>query len=356
MPTTIGNLFIPAVWTQALRERMATFPALWNAGIVTRADLFDAIAAGPGIGATVPFLNDITDQSDEVQVENTAPTTDNNQPGSTQYFPIMNRVKKNSATALSKQLSGVDPMAAIIDQMTDNRLKNRQKTLVAQLRGLLATAGVGLGANGYVAGALDAVKLSYGGQEPFIENGLNAGAANLMTPDLFIDAAAQLGELEDLLKEGCFLVHPNIKARLKKLDNLNFKSLKMPSELPWTITTYRDIPMFTSASLVRAGVQGGYVYDSYLIAKGMVAYGEKPQQGDTTDVASLQYWRDRDLNNELLWDRTRFILGVNGTKWVGNAANVNNGPTNAELQNPANWQLAFQTASRIGVAAIRTNG
>ena len=356
MPTTIGNLFTPAIWVPALRERMATFPALWNAGIVTRADLFDAIAAGPGLGAVVPFLNDITDQSDEVQVENQAPANDNNQPGATQYFPIMNRVKKNSATALSKQLSGVDPMAAIIDQMTDNRLKNRQKTLIAQLRGMFSSIGAGFGAQGYVPGCLDGVKLQYAGQEPFIENGAAAGVGNLFTPDMFIDAAALMGELEDLLKEGCLLVHPNIKARLKKLDALNFKSVVMPSELPWTITTYRDIPIFTSASLVRAGTGGGYVYDTYLIAKGMVAYGEKGQQGDTTDVASLQYWRDRDLNNELIWDRTRFILGVNGTKWVGNPANLNNGPTNAELQNPANWQLVFQTANRVGAVCIRTNG
>ncbi len=356
MPTTIGNLWIPQVWTQNLRERQATFPALWNAGIVTRADLFDAIASGPGISANVPFLNDITDQGDEVQVENTAPVTDNNQPGATQVFPLMNRVKKNSSTALAAQLSGADPMAAIIDQMTENRLKNRQKTLIALLRGLFASAGSGLGAAGYVAGALDAVKVNYGGQEPFSENGLAAGVNNLFSPDMFIDAKALMGELGDLLKQGCLLVHPNIKARLEKLDSLNFKSIIMPSELPWTITTYRDIPIFTSASLVRAGTVGGYVYDSYLVAKGMVAYGEKPQQGDTTDVASIQYWRDRDLNNELIWDRTRFILGVNGTKWVGTAANANNGPTNAELQTPGNWQMVFQSANRVGAVCIRTNG
>lgn len=359
MPTTIGNLWIPAIWTQALRERQATFPALWNAGIVTRADLFDAIASGSGVSANVPFLNDITDQGDEVQVENTAPVNDNNQPGGTQVFPIMNRVKKNSSTALASQLSGVDPMAAIIDQMTENRLKNRQKTLVAQLRGLFASTGPNIGvgqAGGYVAGALDAVKLSYGGQEPFIENGLAAGVGQLFTPDMFIDGKALMGELGDLLKNGCLLVHPTIKARLEKLDALNFRSLKMPSELPWTITTYRDIPIFESVALVRNGTQGGYVYETYLVAKGMVGYGEKPQQGDTTDVASIQYWRDRDLNNELIWDRTRFILGVNGTKWVGNAANPNNGPSNAELQVPGNWQLVFQSANRVGAVCIRTNG
>jgi len=356
MPQTIGGLWIPAIWTKNLRERMATYPSLWNAGIVTRADLFDQIAAGPGISANVPFLNDITDQADEVQVENQAPANDQGQPGAVQIFPLMNRVKKNSSTALAAQLSGSSPMAAIIDQMVMNRLKNRQKTLVAILRGLFGGAGVNIGAAGYVASSLDAVKLQYGGQEPFQENGAAAGVGNLFTPDMFIDGQALMGENEDLLAGGCFFVHPNIKARLKKLDALNFKSVIMPSQLPWTITTYRDVPIFTSNALVRNGANGGYVYDSYLIAKGMVGYGEKAQQGDTTDVASIQYWRDRDLNNELIWDRTRFILGVNLTKWVGVAANLNNGPTNAELQNPANWNLIGQSANRVGAVCMRTNG
>lgn len=357
--TTIGSLWIPSIWIPNLRERQSTFPVLWNSGTVTRADLFDAIASGPGTAANVPFLFDITDQTDEVQVENTGPVNNNQQPGAVQVFPHMNRVKKSSSTALAKQLSGADPMAAIIDQIVENRLKNRQFTLVNMLRGLFASGGVNLGVGvqgGYVAGALDAVKLTYNGQEPFVENGAAAAATNLFIPDFFIDAKALMGELGDLLKNGCFFCHPSIRARLEKLDALNFKTLIKPSELPFTITTYRDVPIFTSVLLARAGAQGGYVYDSYLIAKGMVGYGEKPQQGDTTDVASLQYWRDRDANNELIWDRTRFILGVNGTKWVGNAANSNNGPANAELSVPGNWQLVFQSANRVGAVCIRTNG
>lgn len=359
--TTIGALWIPQIWIPNMRERQATFPALWNCGIVTRADLFDAIAAGPGIAANVPFLYDITDQTDEVQVENAAPQNNNQQPGAVQVFPMMNRVKKSSASALSKQLSGADPMAAIIDQMVENRLKNRQFTLINMLRGLFASAGPNVGAGqvgGYVAGSLDAVKLTYNGTEPFIENGAAAGQGQLFTPDMFIDAKALMGELSQMLRNGCFLVHPNIKARLEKLDAISFKTVEpgLQSALPFAITTYRDVPIFESVLLVRNGAQGGYVYDSYLISKGMIAYGEKPQQGDTTDVASLQYWRDRDLNNELIWDRTRFILGVNGTKWVGNAANVNNGPANAELSNPANWNLIFQSANRVGAVCIRTNG
>jgi hypothetical protein len=352
MGTTIANLWIPAVWVQSMRERQAHFPALWNSGIVARAELFDGIASGPGIGANIPFLYDETDQLDEVQVENTPPVNDNIQPGNVMYVPIMNRVYKATSSALAKQLSGAMPMAACIDQMVERRLKQRQTTLINMLRGVLGTGGA---AN--AAACLSAARLGGTINEPFTENGAGAPQNNLVDPDKFIYTSALLGELEDALRAGCILTHQNVKARLRALDRLNFRTTVMQSQLPWTIETYCDVPIFTSDYLARAGADSGFVYDTYLMAKGTVAYGEKPQQGDTTDVASLQYWRNRDTNQEQVWDRTRFMLGINGINFTQNTiANPNNGTSNAELAIPANWALVFQSANRVGVTAFRTNG
>jgi hypothetical protein len=352
MPVLISDLWVPDIWVQNMRERQATFAALFNSGIVITTDLMNTIAAGAGTSANVPFLKDITDQVDEIQVENTGPVTDNGQPGGVQNFPILNRVTKNSATALSGQVSGAspDPIAAIVDQLVERRLKQRQTTLISMLRGMFGTGATGLNA----AGPLSGVRIGGTTGEPWTETGAAATQDQLISPDLFIDAGAMLGELGDGLKNGALLVHPNVKARLQKLDALNFKTTIMPSELPWTIQTYRDVPIFTSVALARAGSVSGYVYDSYLITKGAVGYGEKPQQGDTTDVASLQYFRDRDKNNELIYDRTRFILGLNGMKWIGTPGGQS--ATNAELETVGNWSLVFQSANRVGVAAFRTNG
>lgn len=351
MPALIADLWSPAIWVQAMRERQATFPGLFNSGCVTRSDLFDAIASGAGVSANAPFLKDTTDQADEVQVENTAPVNDNGAPGDVQIFPLLNRVTKNSVAALAAQVSGADPMAVIIDQMTERRLKQRQATLVAMLRGLFGAGATAANA----AGALTASRFGGTVSEVFIENGAGVTGDNLIDPDKIIDTTVLLGELEDDLKNGVMLCHPNVKARLRKLDRLNFKTLVMQSELPWTIETYCGVPVITSVALARACTGGGgYVYDTYFVSKGVVGYGEKPQMGDVRDVASLQYFLDRDKNNDLIWDRTRFIMGVNGTKWVGNAAGQS--ATNAELQAAANWNLVFQSANRVGAACIRTNG
>jgi hypothetical protein len=175
-----------------------------------------------------------------------------------------------------------------------------------------------------------------------------------MSPDLFIRTKALLGELADTLKDGAFFVHPDVLAQLEILDVNGFKTLIMPSELPFTITTYRGVPIYTSVALARNGTGNGKVYDSYLIAKGSIGFGEKTQLADQADLASLAYFYDRDLNDDLIWDRTRSSFGVDGTAFVGVPAASS--PADSELQVAANWNLKYQSANRVGIAAIRTNG
>jgi hypothetical protein len=350
MPVQISDLWTPAEWTRAMKEGQATYPSLFNSGVCIENDFMDGLASGPGTSVNVPFLKDITDQQDEIQVENTPPVNDQGQSGDVQNFPLLNRVTKNSVTALSAQVSGADPMASIINSLTERRLKQRQQTLIAMLRGLFGSAGA---AN--AACALSGNRLGGSVNEPFSESGLGASDANMITPDLFIDAESLLGELADGLANGCLLMHPNVRARLKKLDVGGFGNVTLrQSQFPFTISTYRDIPIFTSASLVRAGTVSGWVYDTYLICKGTIGFGSKPQSSDVADVASLSYFFDRDKNNEAIWDRTRFLMGIDGTKWVGVPGGQS--ATNAELQVATNWQLKYQTSNRVSAVCFRTNG
>src|SRR5438094_98873 len=128
MPTLISNLWTPQIWVESIREKQATFPGLFTSPAVIRTPLFDQVAAGGGVSANIPYFKDITDQVDEIQVENTAPTTDNIQDGSTQVCTILNRVTKNSVGALAAQVSGADPVAAIINVLLARRQKQRQAT------------------------------------------------------------------------------------------------------------------------------------------------------------------------------------------------------------------------------------
>lgn len=348
MPTSITNLWDPDIWVAGLKERQATYPSLLNSGAVVDNGVLDAIATGPGTSANAPFLKDATDADDEVQVEDTAPTTDNTLTSGLNVVTILNRVCQNSSTALAAQVSGVNPVQACIDVIAERRLKQRQKTALAMLRGLFGTAGARNG-----AGCLSAVRLGGTTAEPFTEDGANADETQVISPKLFIKAKMLLGELANELKNGVFWCHPNIRAQLEILDAENFKD-GVPSELPFTVTTYRGVPIFDSESLVRPGTTSGYVYDCYLLGRGVIGKGEKAQQGDTIDVASLQMDTDKAKNNEIIYDRTRFVMHVDGTKWVGTPAGQS--ATNAELQTVGNWNLVYSSASRVGGVAFRING
>lgn len=346
----LSTLWTPAIWIPGIAEKQATFPSLFNSGAVRRTDLLSELASGPGVEANVPFLKDITDQANEVQVEHTAPTTIQGSPGDTCKFPILNRVTKSAWTAMSKNVSGADIMSHVWGTMGQRRLKQYQTTMVAMLRGLVGT---GTDAQGNAAALKD---VRYGGAaEPFSETGANPAAANLMSPDIFIRAKALMGELADTLKNGCLFVHPDVVATLEILDVNGFRTLQKPSDLPFSITTYREIPIFTSSALRRAGGVNGFVYDTYLIAQGTVGFGDKPQVADTADLASLAYFYDRDLNDDLIWDRNRLSFGLDGTAFNSGAIGGSSA-TDAELQTIANYTLKYQTANRVGVVGIRTNG
>lgn len=341
MPTTISNLWIPDIWLATMREKQATFPSLLNSGVVVDHPKAAELASGPGEVAMIPFFRDITDQDDEIQVENAEPQVDNIITAGQMKATACNRVTKNSSTAFAAQLSGEDPVGEMIAQMVQRRLKQRQKTLLATIRGAFGSAGAAGG-----AAPLQAVRV-----DAFDESGEDATGEQLMSIDLFIDTKSLMGELADDLMNGALWIHPSILAALEKADETSFDKA---SHGPWTIRTYRGIPIYVSESLVRAGSSNGYVYETYLLARGIVAWGEKPQKTDVVDVAALQMEKNLGLNNEIIYDRTRFVMHLNGMKWVGTP--VGESPSNAELGTVTNWNLVLATPNRVGAVCMRTNG
>lgn len=342
----ISDLWTPAIWIQALREKQATFPSILNSGIAVSSPLFDNIASGAGVNANLPFFKDCTDQSDEIQVEDTAPTILGITSG-TQVAPILNRVTMNSVTALAAQVSGSDVVGEFTSRLAERRMKQRDATLIALLRGAFASAG----ANG-AAAALSGVRL-----DSFDETGNDATSDQTFGPDLFISGKALMGELAGDLQNGALLVHPNVLASLEIADSLNFHS-GAQSELGFTIRRYRGVPVFVSERLVRAGSTNGYVYDSYLFAPGVVAKGEKAQiAGDPSnpaiDAASLNYAPDPVKNNERIYDRTRFVMHLNGMKYNGTPSGQS--ATNTELGTAADWSFVYSSQPRAGIVCIRTN-
>lgn len=347
--TRISDLFTPDIWGDGLREQMAKLPSIVNSPVFARTPRLAAIASGPGTTVNIPYWKDITDAGgEEIQVEATAPTSIANITASKMVGVMCNRVKKFGAESLAEQVSGGDPVGEFLMQLGDDRLKRRQTTLIGQLRALFGT---GSQTPDQAQGILRACRLDY-----FLEDGSAPTTDQLIDADKVIYTIATLGERRGQLQNGGIFMHTQIRAALEILDKESFKS-GVESGLPFQFETYRGIPVYVSDSLSRAGATSGTVYDTYILAPGFVGYGEKPQApdtGETIDAATLQMRADKDTNTNLIWDRTRFLMHVNGTKWTGTPAGSS--PTDTELATYSNWALVAQSAGRLGGCVLRTNG
>ena len=336
---TISDYWAPDIWIRGAREAFATFPSLWNSSAVARSPQFDQLASGGGLTVNVPFFSDISDQDDELQVEDTAPETTHGHGGEKQVGVFCNRVTKNAVTALSAAITGEDPVGDMVNQIAFRRQKQRQKTFLSMLDGAFEPSG-----------PLASIQLSDTFSES--ESG-QSDTDDFIDADMVIDSIALLGEIDEQVENGVILMHPVIHAALLKKDATSFEK---ESRGAFMITTYKGMQVIRSSALVRDGTTDGYVYKTYVLKRRFLAYGEKPQVGDRIDVASMQYEEDKEKNNSIVYDRGRFLMHINGLVYGGSPSDADAGPTNAELATPGDWTLGFSSANRCGGVRIQTNG
>lgn len=338
--TAISDLWTPSIWIKHTAEAARRFPNLMSSGVVIQTPKMDEIASGGGLTANMPFFKDITDQDDEIQVENTGPNKLANT-GGLMVAPILNRVTANEVGALAASVSGSDPVGFMTGVIGERRSNQRQKIVTALLRGAFNGTGA---AN--AAAPLSAVRT-----DAFVEIVGNQTSAHLIDSTKVINTTALLGELQSALQGCVMFCHTQIRAALLAQDENSFER-KSQGDL--ILEYYKGMRVVCSDRLVRAGTTSGFVYETYFLAPRTIGMGAKPQVGDKVDAASLQYKKDEHANNEVVYDRNRIVININGMKWVGTPAGQS--ATNAELAVATNWNLAYQTADRCGVALLRTNG
>lgn len=338
--TTISDLFTPDIWIPGVAEKVTKLPSIINSGLVIRDPQIDQAASGGGITAQLPFFKE-PNPSRQIQQENVAPTI-NSVTSAKQIAVMCNSVSPIGVTALSAGISGTDPLGFALSVIAGIRLRQRQDMLLSTLRGTFDNAAAPAGGTG----ALKSLR-----NDIFLEAGNSATSANLFSGGAFIDTVSVLGEVASDLEKGIVLCHSTIYAAMRK-QNLITVLLNSDNK---PIEYYQGYRIFQSDLLTRAGGTNGKVYDTYIAQMGSVLMGDKPQSSEVGDVAHLVLDNsDVAKNNVAVYDRTRSILHVQGTKWVGTPALSS--PSDAELSTAANWQLAFGDIKNVKIACLRTNG
>jgi len=170
----------------------------------------------------------------------------------------------------------------------------------------------------------------------------------------FVDATVKLGDRADRLT--AIAMHSATEAVLRKLDLIDF----IPdSEGKAQIRVFQGRRVIVDDSLPsRAGTTDGLVFTSYLFGPGAFGKGSaklesEPLQGGfgTEGVELARVPLDSDT---VLINRRRYILHPRGVKFTS-AAVAGDSPTNAELENGANWTRVFENKNVRIVAMDHNN-
>jgi hypothetical protein len=332
--TAVADIIIPTEFEKYAIERTAQLSALVQSGIVENAPEFDALAAGGGREVHMPFWKDLVAAR---QILSDAAALTVNKIGSDQDIArIHNDAQVWSVNHLAKAVSGDDPMQAILDLVGDYWARTDQALVISCLKGIFA------------AGSMAANKLAVAS-----ETIAGQSAGTRLNGATFVDATVKLGDRGDRLT--AIAIHSATEAALRKLDLIDF----IPdSEGKAQIKTFQGRRVIVDDTLpVRAGTTDGQVYTSYLFGpgafgKGSAALDSEPLQGGF-GTEGVELSRQTLESDTVLVNRRRYILHPRGVKF-NSAAVAGDSPTNAELENGANWTRVFENKN-VRIVAIEHN-
>lgn len=334
MPATkIANVIVPEVFNPYVVQRSTDLARFYLGGIISNNPELDALATEGGKLINMPFWDDLTGD-DEVLDDNGSLTVNNIGSGK-DVAALLMRGKAWGVNDLAKALSGDDPMMHIANLVADFWARKYRNVAVSSLRGIIA----------------DNVANNTGDMVIDIHGATNADVTvdTKFSADAFIDGQATFGDsIGGLVGIG---FHPNVYHALKKLDKTSFEK---ESQGDAEIETYRGLRIIVDRNIPFTPAAGAVAtdaaaqYTTYLYGTGAMGLGQ--------GAAPVPSETDRDslAGEDILITRSHFIMHPRGVAFQSSAV-VGKSPTNAELENAANWSRVYQREN-VRVAAIITNG
>lgn len=303
--TRIADVIVPEVFNPYVIQRTRQLSALYQSGIVANSPDFDRLASQAAKTVQMPYWADLTGSS-EVLSDSTALTPDKIGAGLDEAV-ILRRGKAWGANDLAANLAGDDPMRAIADLVAGFWARDMQATLISILKGIFTSASM-------ASNLLDISGLT--------------GSAAVISASSMIDAAQLLGDAKDQLTG--VVMHSAVEAKLEK-DNLI--ATVLPSEGGQPIKTYQGKRVIVDDSCPASGG----IYTTYLFGPGAIAEGN----GNPVGFVPTEVDRDSLAGEDILINRKTSILHPRGVRFTS-ASVAGSSPTNAELENGANWQRVYE--------------
>jgi len=332
--TQLADIIVPAQFAPYVLQRTAEKSDLFQSGIVVRTPDYDDRSSRGGNQVDMPHWNDLTGNRQPLSDAN--PLTTQKLTADKDMARIHNDGNAWSWNHLAKVVSGDDPAQALANFLGDYWNRQNQYMLISSLKGVFAAASM--------AGNLLAIHS---------EVVANQTANTRLSGSTFVDATQRLGDCGDRLV--AVAMHSAVEAALRKLDLIDF----IPDSQGETqIRTFQGRRVIVDDGCpVRAGTTDGQVYTTFLFGNGAFGAGfadlnGQPVEGGT-GTEGMEMARDALNSDTILVNRRRFILHPRGVKFTS-ASVAGANPTNAELENAANWVRVWENKN-VRVVAVTHN-
>lgn len=332
--TAIADIIVPTLFESYAIERTAELSSFAQCGIVEHSPEFDALVSVGGREVNMPFWKDLA--TGRQIMSDSASLTVNKITTGQDIARIQNDANAWSVNDLAGLLAGADPMQAIVDRVGEHWARVDASLVVSSLKGMFAAASM-------AGNLLSIASETVAGQS----------AATRLNGLTFIDACLKLGDRADRLT--AVAMHSATEAALRKLDLIDF----IPdSEGKAQLRTFQGRRVIVDDHMpVRAGTTDGQVYTTFLFGPGAFAKGsaalDKPAEGGIGTVG-VEMERDAKASDTSFVNRRRYILHPRGVKFTG-ASVAGDTPTNAELENGANWTRVWENKNVRVVAVVHNN-
>lgn len=311
--TKIADVIVPEVFNPYVIERTAELSALVKCGIIVKDKELDSLALAGGRLINMPYWKDLN--GDDEVLDDSGALTPGKITAGQDVAALLMRGKAWSVNDLATALSGDDPMKAIGDLVAEYWARQRQKTLLAVLKGVFASSTMSGNVHDISSLEGDLAKI----------NGTS-----------FIDAKTKLGDASDKLT--AVAMHSTVFAELEKQNLIQY----IPNSQGVV-----DFPSYLGRKVIvdDGCPKDGDVYTTYLFGQGAI--------GEGNGAAPVPTETDRDslAGEDILINRQHFLLHPRGVKFTDSSV-AKKSPSNAELANQANWSRVYENKN-IRIVAFK---
>ncbi|UOW66865.1 major capsid protein [Paraclostridium bifermentans] len=313
MSTKIADVIVPEVFNPYVIERTAELSALVKCGIIVKDKELDSLALAGGRLINMPYWKDLN--GDDEVLDDSGALTPGKITAGQDVAALLMRGKAWSVNDLATALSGDDPMKAIGDLVAEYWARQRQKTLLAVLKGVFASSTMSGNVHDISSLEGDLAKI----------NGTS-----------FIDAKTKLGDASDKLT--AVAMHSTVFAELEKQNLIQY----IPNSQGVV-----DFPSYLGRKVIvdDGCPKDGDVYTTYLFGQGAI--------GEGNGAAPVPTETDRDslAGEDILINRQHFLLHPRGVKFTDTSV-AKKSPSNAELANQVNWDRVYENKN-IRIVAFK---